>query len=489
MFKPSAKVVEGRAAQARPLACLLTVAAMLGAALPAAVAAQPIKLILTTTNPPSPSTATRPFIQGDPDGGVTSALGGPVARGLGPIARAVNPDYEVTIYAEDATCSQPTEIAAEGTAAELEGSGIQVDEDVKPGVETTFYATQTDPAEPADPSQCSNGIGYLQVDSPPAAPSFTGVDPPSSSNDNFPNLTGEAMPAQATVMIYANASCSGEPLGEGAASTFASSGIEVRVADNSTTTFYAKSTLAGYTSTCSTSSFTYQEVTPAEVPGGETPVGEPPTGGTPGGGSSGGGPAGGTNPDKKVPDPKGRPPAPTLRTIPGYAANENTPIVTGKAPGAGIVQIYGSAGCKGPILAEGSASQFTAAGLGVEVANDTVVTFYGISIDGGYDRSLCSAEPAVYIEDSTAPHTRITSGPAAKTRKRKVVFRFADIAGESATAFLCKLDRGRWKPCRAPLKLKRLGLRRHVLRVKAVDAAGNEEQGMAQRRFRVVRDY
>jgi hypothetical protein len=485
MFKLSAADVEGRAIAARPSACLLAAVALLCVVLPASAAAQPVKPVLITTNPASPSTERRPYIQGDPDGGViTSAVGGHVSRGLGPIARGVNPGYEVTIYADDATCTEPTAIAAEGTAAELEGEGIQVDEDVQLGVETNFYATQTDPSDPTNPSQCSDGIGYLQVDGPPAAPSFTGVEPPSASNDNFPNLIGEATPVQATVSIYSNASCSGEPLGEGPASAFANAGIEVRVADNSTTTFYARSKLAGYSSTCSTSSFTYQEVTPAEEPGGGTPVGE-----TPSGGSPGGGPAGGTNPGGKVPDPKGRPPAPTLRTVPGYAANDNTPTVTGKAPGAGVVQIYGSAGCKGPVLAEGSASQFTGAGLIVQVANDTVVTFYGISIDGGGDRSLCNSEPAVYIEDSTAPHTRITSGPAAKTRKRKVVFRFADIAGESATTFLCKLDRDKWKPCRAPLKLKRLGLRRHVLKVKAVDAAGNEEQGMAQRRFRVVRNY
>jgi hypothetical protein len=480
MFKPSTCSVEGRAIMARPLACLLAAAALLAAALPATAAAQPIKPVLTGTNPPSPSTVTRPFIQGDPDGGVvTSAVDGPIARGFGPVTRgAVNPGYEVTIYAEDVTCSNPAAIAAEGSAAELGEGGIQVDEEVKPGVETNFYAKQTDPADPTNPSQCSNGIGYLQVDKPPAAPSFSGVEPPSASNDNFPNLIGEA-PSHSTVLIYANPSCTGEPLGTGAASAFANPGIEVTVADNTTTTFYAKSKLADYTSTCSASSFTYQEVTPTEGAGGETP-----TGGTPGGG-----PTGGSDPGGRAPDPKGRPPAPTLRTIPGYAANDNTPTVSGKAPGAGRVQIYGSAGCKGQVLAEGPAAQFTGAGFAVQVADDTVVTFYGISIDGGDDRSLCSVEPATYIEDSTAPHTRITSGPAAKTRKRKVIFRFADVTGESTTSFLCKLDRGKWKACRAPLKTKRLGLRRHVLKVKGVDAAGNEERGMAQRRFRVVRTY
>ena len=175
--------------------------------------------------------------------------------------------------------------------------------------------------------------------------------------------------------------------------------------------------------------------------------------------------------------------------MPGYAANDNTPTVTGKSPGAVRVEVFGSPGCKGPVLARGSAPEFTEAGFDIQVANDTAVAFYGVAIDGGEDRSLCSESPAIYYEDSTAPHTRITSGPAAKTRKRKAIFRFADISGDTAATFLCKLDKRKWKECRAPLRLKGLGLRSHVLKVKAVDAAGNVEQGMAKRRFKVVRSY
>ncbi len=484
MHISSMSTPEGRALAARPSACLILVAALLAIVFPAtASAVEPNAPLLTETNPPSPSAALRPFVLGDSDGGViTSAIGGAVAARLGgPVSRtSENPTFLITVYAEDGTCSDPGSIVAEGTAAELEEPGLQVTKDVTAGVETLFFAKQTDPSDPANPSKCSNGIGYRHVDGPPGPPVFTGTDPSSPADDNFPNLIGHA-DVQTTIEIYDTSNCAGTPLASGSVAAFEKSGIEVHVADNSTTTFHAKAKIAEYSSTCSISGVDYQEVSAAgEEPGGENPGGEGPGGESPGGGGQGG---------PTAPNPPGRPPAPTLRTVPGYAANDNTPTVTGKAPGAGIVQVYGSAGCRGPVLAQGPAGQFTGPGFGVQVANDTVVTFYGISIDGGNDRSLCSEQPAVYIEDSTAPHTRITSGPAAKTRKRRAVFRFTDVAGESTTTFFCKLDRRRWKVCRAPLKLKHLGRRRHLLKVRAVDAAGNVEKRMAKRRFRVVRSH
>ena len=133
-------------------------------------------------------------------------------------------------------------------------------------------------------------------------------------------------------------------------------------------------------------------------------------------------------------------------------------------------------------MAEGSGSQF-ASGLPFQVAANTSIDLYGRSVDVDGDESACSATPVIYTEDSIAPRTRITAGPGAKTRLRTVVFRFADTTDGPDTSFLCKVDRGRWKPCQTPLRLRKLGHRRHVLRVKAFDAAGNREKpGAASRR-------
>ncbi len=101
---------------------------------------------------------------------------------------------------------------------------------------------------------------------------------------------------------------------------------------------------------------------------------------------------------------------------------------------------------------------------GFRFVDNATVTFYGVSIDGGNDRSPCSPDPAVYVEDSTTPLTRITMGPGVKTRKRTAVFRFLDSAGETpGTTFLCKLDRRKWRACAAPFRAKRLSRRAHTL--------------------------
>ena len=78
-------------------------------------------------------------------------------------------------------------------------------------------------------------------------------------------------------------------------------------------------------------------------------------------------------------------------------------------------------------------------------------------------------------------------GPGAKTRHRKVVFRFADTTGDPRGAsFTCKVDRRQWKPCRSPLKLRRLSYSRHTLRVRATDPIGNAEAKAAKRSFKVI---
>jgi len=85
------------------------------------------------------------------------------------------------------------------------------------------------------------------------------------------------------------------------------------------------------------------------------------------------------------------------------------------------------------------------------------------------------------------PETLITFGPAAKTRKKKVVFRFTDATGQPGSSFICKLDRRRWKGSSSPTQLTKLKLGRHVFSVKAVNALGTAEQQPTKRRFKVVR--
>ncbi|MBA3865502.1 MAG: hypothetical protein H0X42_04010 [Solirubrobacterales bacterium] len=151
-----------------------------------------------------------------------------------------------------------------------------------------------------------------------------------------------------------------------------------------------------------------------------------------------------------------------------------------------MVKIYANSDCQAPLLAKGSAAQFQA-GLPVQIVPNTAIAFYGKSVDGGGDESVCSPSPVIYTDDSIAPRTRITGGPPVKTVKTAVVFRFADKTGGPETSFLCKVDSKPWKSCQAPLRLKKVGHKRHLLRVKAYDAAGNREQNGVKRSFQVVK--
>lgn len=431
------------------------VVTLVSCAAPAGAAAETLTPSLAGTYPSSPGTSTTPRIYGTLSEIITTSIGEPV---LSPAGVGEGP---IDIYAEPG-CAGP--VVTSGSGPELENSGIPVT--VGLGTTTTFSARNT---ENGVPSECSNDIVYRQVTEPPAMPVIASVSPASPANDNFPSVHGSA-DADSTVFLYANASCSGAPLASGSATQFGEGGIVVPVADNTTTTFYAKAAWAEIPSPCSSTSVTYQEVTP------------PP--------ASGGGGAGGGTTDPPVTgaplvDPPGKPSPPQLRTVPGRIANNLTPVVIGSAPGASSVKIFGSSDCKPPLLAKAPASAL-AAGIPVQVAPNSTVTFYGRSVDGGGDESACSSAPAIYTDDSIAPRTRITAGPGAKTVKPTVVFRFADVTAGPLTSFLCKLDSKRWKPCAPPLRLKHLGRKRHLLRVKAYDAAGNREKTGAKRSFQVI---
>jgi hypothetical protein len=286
-----------------------------------------------------------------------------------------------------------------------------------------------------------------------------------------------AIGGSAEVTLYTDPSCSTE-IGHGSLDELESeTGIEVEVPADSLTTFYAvQHDPSGIEtdSKCSKTGLPYWEsstgLTPEEAEEGKDkgvpPGGDPPVDERPSGGSSG-------------------PPAvPHLRMLPRGRANDNAPWVSGSAIGAATVKVFANATCAGDPVAIGSAAEL-GAGLTVHVADNSANAFTGVSVAGG-SASDCS-DPVTYVEDSAPPHTRITMGPGVKTRHRKAVFRFADITDDPpGTTFLCKVDRKKWKQCDSPFKLRHLSFRRHTLRVRAIDLAGNAEAKAATRRFKVV---
>jgi hypothetical protein len=218
------------------------------------------------------------------------------------------------------------------------------------------------------------------------------------------------------------------------------------------------------------------------------------------------------------------PPGPTLKgTDPQSPAASTDPRVLGSDPGApgAAVKLYSTVNCSGEPVGTGSVAQLEGSGITVHVGAGTTTTFHATAEANGFV-SACSGEIAYRQQSeessggdggggsggggggatspapagggaldssgdshSQAPRSRITFGPAFKTRKRRPVFRFVDTTGQSGTRFICRLDRHRWHRCNSPAKVRKLGRGRHVFRVKAVNA-GVWEARPSRRVFKLV---
>jgi hypothetical protein len=90
--------------------------------------------------------------------------------------------------------------------------------------------------------------------------------------------------------------------------------------------------------------------------------------------------------------------------------------------------------------------------------------------------------------DRARPQTFFKKRPGGTIRtsghRVRAVFEFG--SNESGVDFLCRFDGGAFRIC-PPRTARRFALGRHVLRVKARDAAGNTDRTPAVCRFRVVR--
>lgn len=83
-----------------------------------------------------------------------------------------------------------------------------------------------------------------------------------------------------------------------------------------------------------------------------------------------------------------------------------------------------------------------------------------------------------------SPEAEITSGPAA-TFERRPSFRFQSSAPDAT--FECGLDGAGYRPCSSPHRTERLGIGRHVLRVRARTEEAGSDPKAAVHRFRVER--
>jgi len=84
--------------------------------------------------------------------------------------------------------------------------------------------------------------------------------------------------------------------------------------------------------------------------------------------------------------------------------------------------------------------------------------------------------------DTTAPETKVDKSRF-RIAARTATFWFS--ASEATQGFLCRLDKGDFKPCGSPRTYKRLKPGKHAFRVKAVDAAGNVDSSAAVAKFKI----
>jgi Tol biopolymer transport system component len=225
------------------------------------------------------------------------------------------------------------------------------------------------------------------------------------------------------------------------------------------------------------------------------------------------------------------PPPPFLEGTSPLGAGETTePRVLGQADNGATIKLYTTPDCSGePVPPGGTAAELAGSGIPVIAAGGTKTTFYataelagvvsscsnGVSYtqatpepppssppgetgsgttgggagagSGGATKTGANGAGGGHGFNFVTPQTRITFGPASKTRKRRAVFRFLDATEQPGTRFFCKFDRKHWAECGSPDTVKRLKPGRHTFQVKAINAIGTAEPVPQKRTFKVVK--
>jgi hypothetical protein len=176
-------------------------------------------------------------------------------------------------------------------------------------------------------------------------------------------------------------------------------------------------------------------------------------------------------------------------TDPASPANDNSPKLKGSAAAGSTVKLYKTAGCTGSPAAQGSRVQFASPGITAAVADNTTTSFRATATDLAGNRSECSAA-RTYVEDSAAPQTTITSGPAGGSTTPDHTPTFGFSSSESGSTFRCRFDSQPFAACSGPgashTPSSPLPDGPHTFQVRAIDRANNPDPTPAQRTFTVA---
>ena len=180
------------------------------------------------------------------------------------------------------------------------------------------------------------------------------------------------------------------------------------------------------------------------------------------------------------------PPQTTIDSGPDGPTNDKTPTFAfSSSEGGSSFQCSVDAGAFGPCSGPGAAH--TTGKL-----KDGPHTFAVRAVDlaANADESPATRE---FVVDTKAPKTKFKKKPAKRTRTSKAKAKVkASFKSEKGSTFECKLDKGRFKKCKSPLKVKARSKagkgKKHTIYVRATDAAGNVEKKPAKAGFRVIRN-
>jgi hypothetical protein len=402
-----------------------------------------VRVIKLLAPPPAvPASASPDTVPADPSpqhvtvNGISTEGSGffdPVDPPVGPLynhldVTVTNADDTVTVVPGSIQVNSPTQLEFD-----LDTSAVTA-----PG-----FASITVTNPDGQSATCSNALIIGSDPTPAGTPNPQGTIPSSPGNDNDPTVFGSGADCGSEVSIYADdPTCSpAAQVATGSATEFASPGIPVSVADNSSTDFYAQATsIANVPSDCSLAFATYVEDS------------IPPTV------SVDSGPTGTTTD-----------PTPTFT----FSGSDTVgPLTFQCSIDTGTTSFRA---CSGPGDSDTPSSPLA----------DGSYTFRVRATDAAGNSAIATRSFSVQVPkppQPVPPETTITKGPK-KTRKTRPRFKFT--SSEPGASFQCKLDKGPFVACTSPFRTPKLRPGKHKLKVRAAGAGGTDGTP-AVRKFRVL---
>jgi uncharacterized repeat protein (TIGR01451 family) len=159
----------------------------------------------------------------------------------------------------------------------------------------------------------------------------------------------------------------------------------------------------------------------------------------------------------------------------GTTTNETSPTLTGSAEaGASIViRLDGAVVATVTADADGGWSHTLDAGSPLANGGHTIEVIATDRAGNASPATSASFDVDPGGDDTTAPDTRIVSGPASPTYESDASFVL--VSTEMGSTFECQLDGGVWEDCTTTPAFTGLVDGAHVLRVRSTDAAGNTD--------------